>query len=56
MKSGLKQRSKIRQYFCKHDRMDWYEEKGVFEGRSGKYSYYACKKCGKVNSIYFDEE
>lgn len=56
MKNGPKQKSKIRQYLCKHNKMYWHEEKGTFEGRLGIISYSACKNCGKVFGIYFNEE
>lgn len=56
MKNLLKQKGMLKQYFCKHEEMYWYEKKDVFEGRKGKKEYLACKNCGKVNSIYFYEE
>lgn len=53
----ITQKSKFKQFFCKHKNKDWYKEKEAdpFSSLKGEKRHLVCKDCGKSLSSYTAE-
>lgn len=53
----ITQKSKFKQFFCKHKNKDWYREKetGPFSSLRGEKRYLVCKDCGKIIKFIYAE-